>query len=221
MTDIAPSQCRAARGLLKWSQPDLARHADVHVQTICAFENETGTPTKRTLQKLISAYENAGVEFSAQEGVRRNSYSMRVFRGVDGFQKFYDEIYDVAKTQGGEFCVNNVSEDIFDKWHASPERLAYHLDRMAAVMQKDPTFNMRIIIEEGDKNFKASTYATYRWASKEDFADISFYVYGDCLGILIFEEEDVYINVIPNRRVATAYRKQFDLAWDAARDPEQ
>lgn len=42
MIIIIPAQCRAARALLNWSQPDLAERWDMHVQTISAFENESG-----------------------------------------------------------------------------------------------------------------------------------------------------------------------------------
>ena len=78
---------------------------------------------------------------------------------------------------------------------------------------------MRIIIEEGDSNFAATHYAQYRWAKPESFSDVSFYVYGRKLAILIFEHDDVYICVIPNKRVANAYRKQFNMAWELAYEP--
>ena len=219
---ITPAQCRMARALLNWTQPELAEKCNLAPMTISKFEKEgaDNRPEARTLEKIRRALESGGVEFAEDDGVKRNVHRVQIYQGVEGFAKFYDELYEVAKSQGGEFCVNNVSEKIFDKWHGTRERLQSYLDRMAEVIRNDPTFNMRIIIEEGDTNFRATKYAQYRWANKEQFSDISFYVYGDRLAILIFEKDDVYISVIPNSRVANAYRKQFDMAWKLAHDPD-
>lgn len=216
---ITPTQMRAARAMLDLSQGEVAKSLGIAANTLSNIESgKTDVPASR-LKEMQAFYEGKGVEFTVDEGVKRSTYHIQVYNGVEGFRKFYDDLYDVAKTQGGEFCVNNVSEAIFDKWHGSQERLKEHVDRMAAVIRDNPDFRMRIIIQEDDMNFRASKYAQYKWASKDKFSDISFYVYGDKLAILIFEDDDVYITVMPNKRVAEAYRKQFNMAWEMAHEP--
>ncbi len=64
---ISPELCRAARGLLGWSQQELATRAQVARKTIADFELSQVTPHPRTLRDVIAALEAAGVEFIAAE----------------------------------------------------------------------------------------------------------------------------------------------------------
>ncbi len=60
---INPAQCRAARGLLDWSQQDLADRAGVGIVTVRQFEAGVHEPRRATLQVVKRAFEDAGVEF--------------------------------------------------------------------------------------------------------------------------------------------------------------
>ena len=60
---ITASQCRAARGLLGWSQDQLEAAANVARKTIVDFERGARRPHPRTLDALRSAFEIGGVEF--------------------------------------------------------------------------------------------------------------------------------------------------------------
>jgi len=65
---IAPTQCRAARGLLAWSQQQLAAAARVGVVTVRRFEAGAAQPRNATLDVLQRAFEQAGVIFIDQNG---------------------------------------------------------------------------------------------------------------------------------------------------------
>ena len=65
---ITPAQCRAARGLLNWTQPDLAKAASVGKTTVHQFEVGGGEPRNATLTVIRTAFETAGVEFIAENG---------------------------------------------------------------------------------------------------------------------------------------------------------
>jgi DNA-binding XRE family transcriptional regulator len=60
---ITPEQSRAARGLLAWSQQDLAKKAGVGVVTVHQLEAGTSQPRRATLDVIRRAFESAGVEF--------------------------------------------------------------------------------------------------------------------------------------------------------------
>jgi transcriptional regulator with XRE-family HTH domain len=60
---MSPSQCRAARGLLKWTQPKLAEVSGIGLSTINRYENETRPPRPEAVRRLRAALERAGVEF--------------------------------------------------------------------------------------------------------------------------------------------------------------
>lgn len=65
---ITPSQCRAARGLLDWSQQDLADAAGVGVVTVRQIEAGITEPRRATLQAVRHALVEAGVEFIDENG---------------------------------------------------------------------------------------------------------------------------------------------------------
>lgn len=65
---MTPAQCRAARGLLKWTQDDLAREAKVSVVTVRNFENEKSTPQRATIDVMSRCIETGGVQFIPANG---------------------------------------------------------------------------------------------------------------------------------------------------------
>jgi transcriptional regulator with XRE-family HTH domain len=65
---ITPSQVRAARGLLNWSQTQLADACGIPRRTIVRLEAETGTPQRRTIDAIRDALTSAGVEFIPENG---------------------------------------------------------------------------------------------------------------------------------------------------------
>jgi transcriptional regulator with XRE-family HTH domain len=65
---MTPAQCRAARGLLKWNQDELAGKASVSAVTIRNFENERSSPQRATLDVMRRALEAAGVQFIDENG---------------------------------------------------------------------------------------------------------------------------------------------------------
>lgn len=60
---MTPAQCRAARGLLGWSQGELGERAQVAQKTITKFESEARVPHARTIDALVKVLEDAGVVF--------------------------------------------------------------------------------------------------------------------------------------------------------------
>jgi predicted transcriptional regulator len=65
---VTPAQCRAARGLLDWSQQDLATQAGVGIVTVRQVEAGATEPRRATLVVLKQAFEKAGVEFIDENG---------------------------------------------------------------------------------------------------------------------------------------------------------
>jgi len=65
---MTPAQCRAARGLISWSQQQLADAAQVGIVTVRQFETEAAKPRNATLAVIRSALESAGVVFVDENG---------------------------------------------------------------------------------------------------------------------------------------------------------
>jgi transcriptional regulator with XRE-family HTH domain len=65
---VTPEQCRAARGLLDWSQQDLSKHAGIGIVTVRQIEAGSTEPRRATLVVVRQAFEAAGVEFIHENG---------------------------------------------------------------------------------------------------------------------------------------------------------
>jgi transcriptional regulator with XRE-family HTH domain len=66
--EMTPAQCRAARGLLDWTQSRLADAATVAVSTVTSFERSWRVAAPETIQAMQHALEAAGVEFIPENG---------------------------------------------------------------------------------------------------------------------------------------------------------
>jgi transcriptional regulator with XRE-family HTH domain len=60
---MTPAQCRAARGLLDWTQATLAGAAGLGVSTVVRFERSETVVAAATVQTMQLAFDTAGVEF--------------------------------------------------------------------------------------------------------------------------------------------------------------
>ena len=65
---LTAGQCRAARGLLDWSQLELAEQAGVGIVTVRQLEASVHEPRRATLDVVRRALEAAGVEFIDENG---------------------------------------------------------------------------------------------------------------------------------------------------------
>ena len=65
---VTPGQCRAARGLLGWSQQTLADRARVGIVTVHQFEAGSSQPRRATIEVIRRAFETAGIDFIDENG---------------------------------------------------------------------------------------------------------------------------------------------------------
>lgn len=208
---ISSSQCRAARALLNWSQPDLATRCDMHVQTISNFESDNSTPSKTTLSKITNILEQAGIAFLDDDGVRRRQLAVQQYQGSEGFRAFMDDIYQTLKDKGGDMCLLNARPDFWLKWLGKEWYETVHIPRMEALLDK---IDFRVTIREGDYNFIGNRFGEYRWIPEKIWDDNSFYSYGDKIGFLSFDNNTVEILVLHQKKFAENYRFLFNLVWD-------
>jgi DNA-binding XRE family transcriptional regulator len=207
--------------MVKLTLAELADLAGVTRETLSDWETDTVTPRKATAEAVRAVLHGKGIEFLDYDGVRRRPDGIDILQGQEGFEQFYDRVYLHVKHHGGSICVSGVDEALFAKHHG-PEHSRAHLERMTALCQSRHDISFKILIKEGDANFLASTYATYRWQPREHFSPTPFYLFGDRLALITFDADPApKILLIRSAVFADAYRKQFQIAWEAAKDPPQ
>lgn len=206
---ITTAQIRGARGILNWSQSELAERTGISSTSIGSIENGQSTPRASTLQTIRKTFESSGIEFIGLDGVRLRSGDIRTFKGHEGLVDFYEDIYQTVKDYKGEILVSNVDERLFVKYLG--DFADTHIERMKSL----PDIHYKILVREGDDYIPGADYAEYRGIPKELFASVPFYVYGDKLATIVFESEPTVI-VMDYPAIAAAYRTQFADMWQRA-----
>jgi transcriptional regulator with XRE-family HTH domain len=67
---LSPEQSRAARGLLDWSQTDLAKRSNLSESTVRDFEKGRRVPSINNLAAIEHALAEAGVDLVNGTGVK-------------------------------------------------------------------------------------------------------------------------------------------------------
>jgi hypothetical protein len=70
-TEMTPAQCRAARGLLDWTQGKLVEAAGLLLSTVVKFERNGRDVRAETVQTMKRALESASIEVLCREWQRR------------------------------------------------------------------------------------------------------------------------------------------------------
>ncbi len=212
---ISGIQLLLARTLLGWNQEEAERKAGVSKTTIKNIEKGHSDPQSATLEKLVTTYSLAGVEFTDGNGVRQRERGIIELHGREGFNAFLDDLYETLLHKGGEACIYNIDARHWPKW-AGAEKWAAHVERMTAIKDKMKT---KILIREGDNFLPASSYAEYRWTPADEFNEETIYSYGEKFATLTFNEDMVNITVQNNKQASSAFRTLYNLYWETAKKP--
>jgi transcriptional regulator with XRE-family HTH domain len=212
-------QIGAARGLLRWSGAYLAEEAGLTRDTIVKIESDVVQPREGTLADIMRVFDENGVEFIGNSGVRLKPQGVEILVGQGGLQQFFDGVYEHARKHGGSIVQFGIDENLF--WAVGAEFSEMHRRRMAELVRVRHDVRVQAILCEGDTNFIASEYNKYRWIGKEIFSPVPFYIYGERLAIMTFQTvPSPTIVQCEFPAITAAYRKQFETFWKLSREPE-
>jgi transcriptional regulator with XRE-family HTH domain len=211
MAELYASQVRAARALLGWKQEDLAEASGMSLTAVRSFE--TGyTPRGSTLNAIRTAIENAGLEFLADEGIKRSNPEVTIYRGVDSCDRFFHDMAQVVKIQSGDVLAAIKSPDVLtlpigiDR-RCNLERLepvgecatikCLFLD-ISAPPHCNPTFQLRATASDGN-------------------SVLSYFIYGDKYAFVLPEGRINFMIVVFSISVLTLeHRQHFNALWSNA-----
>lgn len=210
---ISIKQIRAARGLLNWTQKELADKATLSREAIKNIENEISRPRKDSLDEIQRAFENYGVEFMPGDGVRMQDTTVHVLHGEDGIKALWDDIYEtmVASESREILIANNTEPTALGK--NIVDYLDMHLKRLKAAK-----IHEKILCCTGDTNF-LGPITSYRWVPKENFCDTPTFIYAGKVAMLIWGPP-AKVTIINDPQYAESVRNLFRFTWDHARIPE-
>lgn len=205
---ISNAQARAARAYLDLSQQAVADAVGLEKNDISRFE--TGKTLTESKKKKIAQYYKGCLYFNENDGVEPiPENDTRTLKGQLGFKAFMDDVYQLAKTEGGDICIFNSKPKLWYEW-LSKEWYEKHAERMEALGDK---IRVRIIVEK-DEEFLIMNSADHRYYPKNLHSEKIFYIYGSKFAYLNFSKNDVEIRVFNQKEFADIHKESFELSWE-------
>lgn len=204
-------QIRAARILAEWEAQDLADKTGLNRETIFKVERGTANPKPETLERIVRAFAEEGIEFTDNQGVRFKPTGVTVYDGVAAFEDFHEFLYLHLKQNGGEVCLSIYDEPLLAKYRKDPE---IHRSRMRELVGSGKV-SFRILATKSSWNTRG--YIQFRWLPHQRPLPTAFYAFGDCLALVSFVNPNApYVVVLQSGPMTEAYRQGFNIAWDSA-----
>jgi transcriptional regulator with XRE-family HTH domain len=201
-------QIRAARALLDWSTKDLAKMANLTVNGINKIERGHVIAQQGTQEKLQEIFENAGVEFLPNSGLRKRDRMIQAHEGEDANRHLLDDVYNTLKDSGGEILISHVDEGKATE-SVSKEFLDMHLKRLEKANIKE-----RMLIRVGDTNL-ITDYEAYRAIPDKYYVSTAMFIYGDKLGLASWLGAKRSV-IVHDALFAESARRLFNFVWDHA-----
>ncbi|MCE2993406.1 MAG: helix-turn-helix domain-containing protein [Alphaproteobacteria bacterium] len=209
---ITSAQIRAARGLLDWSQADLASFAGIGTGTIHNIEHGRSAISEEMDKKIRLTFERAGVVLIGNRGVSFGEPSLKTIFGVENLIEVIHDVEKYVLTERGIIRISGLDEIRF--------RHALGLEFTDAYIKKIneiPRTDYRIITSKNYDDYRVP-YAKYRILDQEFFLPTPTYIYGHKVVFILWQSDQII--VIENSELAYMLAKQFDYMWEQLKDTE-
>jgi len=209
MYQIHAGQIKAARAILDWSREDMARLTGLSINTIRNLEMGFMSPRGTTVEVIRQAVENAGLEFTEAEGIRRRSEDIKVIQGPDSCDIFFEDLLQTIKTKGAEIAAIFGSQKLMAGSLGMIEGLNLsRLDELSALAC------VKCIFTEIAEPLSLLTKCQLRTLPKHTVSPVPYYVYGDKHALVLPEGlQDFRFVVIKSFSLAQSYRNHFNALW--------
>lgn len=191
---------------MDWDAADLADRVGLRRETILSVENNTATPRPATIEKIVQAFEQEGVEFLEQSGVRKRDDMLRIIEGDDRYLRLLDDIFYTLKS-GEEALFAYVSN-----------RLSTKAVIESQLRLRRSGIKFRSLIAAAD-DYCLYPLQEYRQIPNRFFENSTQVIYGDKVGSTIDGNKKTLI--IRNASFAETQRRAFNLIWSLHQAPQK
>ena len=204
---ISVGQIKAARGLLEWSQGDLALATGLHINAINNVERRHGSPRQETIELIQKAFEDKGIRFKGLTGVQlvEESLEIRKVSGVDFVRVLTDDILFAMKKPSDELIAVLPDERLFlidskqnDRYYKAKARIGFR-HRLILSEQEGQTF---------------SEMQDVKYLPDAILGKVSYQVYADKYVLLNWVTLEMIM--IRSASLANTFRSQFEYLWQQA-----
>jgi len=207
---ITSRQIRAARGLIGWTQADLAEAAGLSRSTIAAIEKEAANPTVDVINRISTVLENNQIDFLAQEGVRIRHPMISQDDLPEANRRLLEDIYHVSSqfklsTGVSDILIFGLQEE--DAQKSVGDYLTAHMERL-----KQAGLHEKILCGPDTRTFVAPR-SSYRRLPQLDPPQSPIHIYGDKIAVVHWSPKE-FVITIESRPIASAFRAMFYQIWN-------
>ncbi|NCT40409.1 MAG: helix-turn-helix transcriptional regulator [Alphaproteobacteria bacterium] len=209
---ITIEQCRGARGILGWTQQDLADASGLSKTAINNFEKGHSDIKAESLRAIRMAFESTDIEFIGESGVAKKTESFKIIRGEFALSQLIDDMHKTIKNTETEILISFVDENLANR--LTTQKIFKHIEFI-----KNNNIKQRILCFTGSDSILSPTEEC-RWIS-EDYKTIATttYIYGDKIAHELWDQS--MIIVTRSVDAAKSERARFEKLWQAATIPEE
>lgn len=208
---ISIEQIKGARGLLEWTQDDLAQASKLSKPAINNLERRIARPRINTIFKIQKALEGAGVEF-IDGGVRfrTETLNVKVWEGDEAMVRLINDMLETFGDNKGEVLIAGIDERRFTQ--SGGQTVMRALEKFWQAGHND-----RLLARDGDTYF-ISPHEGYRWVPEDVFMQVPYMVYANKYALILYGPP-AKIVLVENAQIAQTYRGQFEYQWKRAKIP--
>ena len=207
---ITIEQCRAARGLLGWTQQDLAEASGLSKTAINNFEKGNSDIKLESLKSIRLAFESLDIEFLGQEGLKRRNDHAEILKGPSCYIDLLDDIITTLRSQGGELLILNANKTV------SHENTLEGMNSLIERLKTDLGLGTRILyLQKSQIPLSAPHEQRISLNALANYLPISF-IYGNKLSLQLGASP--FITIINSPEQAQEQRHIFESLWQGAED---
>ncbi len=207
---ITIEQCRGARGILGWTQQDLADASGLSKTAINNFEKGHSDIKAESLRAIRMAFESSDIEFIAAKGVAKRTESIEILRGPSALNDLIEDIHSSLPHGRNEILIANVDQTLPTR--IATQKLFRHIEIL-----KDKNVTERVLCPIGTTSI-LSPIDECRWL-EEGIAQnsITIFIYADKVAFELWDQS--MITIISSAEAADAERDRFETLWNKAQIP--
>lgn len=200
---ITIPQCRAARGLLDWTQQDLATASFLSKTAINNFEKGNSDIKSDSLRAIQTAFENANIEFTANEGLKRRTDQHSILSGPHALTEL---LHNIAQTAAPDDEILFLNADARPPSAAEQNQVAMYADD---IKFKHP--NKRALCQSDVQSIYASDDQRRNLPAGAELLTTSQIIYGNKVATLLWKSDS--ITIIQSDTISKAERARFEACW--------
>lgn len=209
---ITIEQCRGARGILGWTQQDLADGSGLSKTAINNFEKNHSDIKAESLRAIRLAFESSNIEFIGREGVSKKTETVKILRGTTALNELLGDMHKTLEIRTDDILISHADQGMASR--ITTQKLFAHIDFL-----KNNKIRERIICFENSKHILSPT-DEYRWLIKEaNQFGITTFVYGDKVAFELWDRSMIVVTSC--QEAAKAERSRFEEIWQAALVPDE